>query len=65
MFKQFLLIASFFKQLLVGSEDFAIRVFEFEEIIADMSETEVFYKRFNTRINYFCSVFYTMNLQPH
>ena len=32
---------SFFSQLLVGSEDFDIRVFKEDEIIAEMTETEV------------------------
>ena len=31
----------FFFQLLVGSEDFDIRVFKEDEIIAEMTETEV------------------------
>lgn len=32
---------SSFKQLIVGSEDFDIRVFREDEIIAEMTETEV------------------------
>ena len=31
----------YFSQLLVGSEDFDIRVFKEDEIIAEMTETEV------------------------
>lgn len=33
----------FYFQLLVGSEDFDIRVFKEDEIVAEMSETEVNY----------------------
>ena len=33
-----------FNELLVGSEDFDIRVFKDDEIISEMSETEVIYK---------------------
>lgn len=33
----------FFLQLLVGSEDFDIRVFKEDEMVAEMSETEVNY----------------------
>ena len=36
-----------FSQLLVGSEDFDIRVFKEDEIIAEMTETEVSILCFN------------------
>ena len=44
-------------QLIVGSEDFDIRVFREDEIIAEMTETEVSPKNLGAYIDFFLQLY--------